>query len=101
MIVTCVGSLVQYNLRYANQKGGHSKTGHFEIVSLVGTLSRSAAHLHLSIADETGKTTGGHLLDGNIIYTTAEIGIAELPDLVFERVFDAASGYHELFVAKR
>src|SRR5687768_8858170 len=71
VIVTCIGSLRHYNLRYANRKEGHSGKGYFEIVSLVGTLSDSSAHLHLSISDENGVTTGGHLLEKNIVYTTA------------------------------
>ena len=96
VIVTCVGSLVQYNLRFADKKRGSMSHGHFEIVSLTGTVSDSSAHLHLAVSNGDGSTTGGHLLDGNLIYTTAEIAIAELPALVFERVFDAATGYLEL-----
>jgi hypothetical protein len=98
IILTCVGSLEQLHLRYANQQEGVRHEGHFEIVSLVGTFSASAAHLHLSVSDETGKTTGGHLLDGNRIYTTAEIVIAELTDLRFEREADPTYGYLELVI---
>lgn len=29
--------------------------GHFEIVSLVGTISEYGSHIHISIADEEGK----------------------------------------------
>lgn len=100
VIVTCVGSLEQYNMRFANQKVGSSRKGHFEIVSLTGTLSESGAHLHISVSDPAGVTTGGHLLDGNLIFTTAEIAIAELTDLVFDRVLDPASGYPELTIRK-
>ncbi len=101
VIVTCVGSLTEYNLRFANQKEGKSDTGHFEIVSLVGTISDSSVHLHLCISNEKGITTGGHLLDGNRVYTTAEIAIAELPQLEFQRTFDEASGYKELTILSR
>lgn len=100
VIVTCVGSLVRYNLRFANKKDGTASEGHFEIVSLAGTLSRSALHLHLCVCDEKGTATGGHLLNDNLIYTTAEIAIAELPLLKFERVFDEESGYNELTVLR-
>lgn len=98
IILTCVGSLEQVHLRYANQPEGVKQEGHFEIVSLVGTFSTSAAHLHLAVSDHTGKTTGGHLLDGNLIYTTAEIVIAELADLRFERGIDPTYGYLELVI---
>lgn len=101
VVVTCAGSLVSYNLRFANRKEGSSKTGHFEIVSLTGTLSASSAHLHICISDENGETKAGHLLEGNRIYTTAEIAIAELPTLEFRRVLDPVSGYAELQIAEK
>ena len=98
VVVTCVGSLLQYNLRFANQREGVVRKGHFEILSLSGTISESAVHLHLSIANEKGKTTGGHLLDDNLIFTTAEIAIAELTELEFKRIYDPNSGYPELSI---
>jgi uncharacterized protein len=101
VVLTCVGSLEQYNLRFANRKAGTCQQGHFEIVSLVGTLSQSSAHLHICLSDEKGQTTAGHLLDKNLIYTTAEIAIAELTDFLFERVPDPASGYPELQVRNK
>lgn len=71
-IVTCAGSLTEYNIRFANQPDGAGGTGHFEIVSLTGTLSMYGSHIHISISDSTGKTIGGHLLEGCKVYTTAE-----------------------------
>jgi uncharacterized protein len=100
-IATCVGSLEQVNLRFANQETGTLLKGHYEIISLVGTFSDTAAHLHLSVADSTGKTFGGHLLDESLIYTTAEIVIGELSDLEFDRTTDSTYGYKELLVKKR
>ena len=54
-INTCVGSLTNYNIRFANQQEGSSGSGHFEIVSLTGTVSVNGHHLHISISDKTGK----------------------------------------------
>ena len=99
-IATCVGSLTEYNIRFANQEKGYSDKGHFEIVSLVGTLSVNGSHIHLSIADSTGKTIGGHLLDGCKVYTTAKIVIGESEDLIFTREKDGASLWKELKVLK-
>ena len=99
VILTCVGSLTQYNLRFANRNEGVSKTGFFEIISLVGTLSESSVHLHIALSDQEGTTKGGHLLENNLIYTTAEIALAELDDLEFTREFDPDSGYNELVVS--
>ena len=78
-IVTCVGSLTHLSLRMAGQPTStkiHSKSTTWEILSLVGTLSRfKDSHLHLCVSDKTGKTIGGHVMEGNIVHTTAEIVI--------------------------
>jgi len=95
-IVTCVGSLSKYCLRFANQKTGSVGEGHFEIVSLVGTLSTSGCHLHISISDHAGATTGGHLLEGCIIFTTVEVVIGSDEQFTFEREIDKETGWKEL-----
>ena len=69
-IVSGVGSLRQLKLRLANGKDIKTFDGFFEIVSVTGTLWESGMHVHLSAADAEGKTIGGHLVDGNLIYTT-------------------------------
>jgi len=97
-IVTCVGSLTTATLRLANQSGPTVYQGHFEIVSLVGTLSVGGSHLHLAIADSTGRTLGGHLLEGSIIYTTAELVVGVLEEVDFRRETDPVSTYQELAV---
>jgi hypothetical protein len=75
-------------------------TGHFEIVSLTGTVSVNGSHLHISISDSTGKTTGGHLSEGNIIYTTAEIVIGSSNHLQFKREKDGTTEWEELQVTE-
>ncbi|MEQ1588168.1 MAG: PPC domain-containing DNA-binding protein [Cyclobacteriaceae bacterium] len=100
-VVTCVGSLEQVNLRFANQDTGNLMRGYFEILSLVGTFSDSSAHLHLSVADSTGQTWGGHLLDESLIYTTAELVIGELTEVEFERIVDSTYGYKELSIKQK
>jgi predicted DNA-binding protein with PD1-like motif len=97
-MVTCVGSLTQVTLRLANQETPSVYHGHFEIVSLVGTLSRNGSHLHLAVSDSTGRTIGGHLLDGNLVYTTAELVVGVLEGLDFRREPDPTFGYHELTI---
>ncbi len=95
-IVTCVGSLTDYQLRFANQKISSTGSGHFEIVSLTGTLSQNGSHMHISISDSTGKTIGGHLLEGCHIYTTAEIVIQSTDSLIFKRENDGTTPWEEL-----
>ena len=99
-ISTCVGSLTQYTIRFANQPNSSSDSGHFEIVSLTGTVSTNGSHIHISISDSTGKTIGGHLMDGNIIYTTAEIVILSSNDFIFKREKDGSTPWEELQVDK-
>ena len=100
-ILTCVGSLRELSLRLANQKESTVVKNKFEIVSLMGTLSQDGLHLHLSAADSTGKVIGGHLTDGNIIYTTAEIVIGESKDYVFKRETDSLTTFKELKIIKK
>ncbi len=95
-ILTAVGSLKQATLRFASQNYSQVFKQRFEIVSLVGTLSTHGLHLHVSLSDRHGKTLGGHLLDGCIIYTTAEIVIGTCEDFIFLRTMDENTGYKEL-----
>lgn len=99
VILTCVGSLEQVVLRFANTGKATQYNGHFEIVSLVGTFAeQSGQHMHLSVSDGEGRTTGGHMLEGNKVYTTAEIVVGDLQDAEFTREVDPAYGYAELVV---
>ena len=100
-INTCVGSLTDYNIRFANQQEGSCASGHFEIVSLTGTVSVNGSHLHISISDSTGKTIGGHLLEGCKIYTTAEIVIGSSSAYEFKRENDGTTQWVELQVKEK
>jgi predicted DNA-binding protein with PD1-like motif len=94
-IVTTVGSLASANLRFAGAKEGTHLKGLFEIVSLVGTLSRHGCHLHIALADGKGQMIGGHLLEGSPVHTTAEVIIGTQEGWVFTREHDPETGYDE------
>jgi predicted DNA-binding protein with PD1-like motif len=100
-MVSCAGSLEQFNIRFANQEEGTAQKGFFEIVSLSGTFSDTSSHIHLAVSDSKGNTIGGHLLDNNLVYTTAEIVVVDLIDLEFAREKDPTYGYSELVVKKK
>jgi len=70
-VLTCVGSLTTVALRYANRGEPAVRTGHFEIVSLVGTLGRDGGHLHLCAADGDGVAFARRLI--------TEIGVSCVP----------------------
>jgi len=97
-ILSGVGSLARAILRLANREHSSEYKGHFEIVSITGTVSIHGSHLHISISDEDGKTLGGHFESGCKIYTTAEIVIAAFRDVIYKREFAEDSGYDELAV---
>ena len=98
-IVSIVGSLTKARVRFANQRDYSSFEGHFEIVSLTGVLSHPhGSHLHMSFSNGKGKTLGGHLGEGNVIYTTAEIVLVELRDREFKRTHCPLSTFKELEV---
>ena len=101
-ILTCVGSLNNINIRLANAKDFLKLKQCFEITSLVGNIScNDRIHLHISISDINGKTFGGHLCEtGNIVHTTAEIVIGEMPLLNFKKEKDELSGWNELKIEK-
>ena len=95
-ILTAIGSLKQATIRFANQSNSKIVNEKFEILSLNGTLATTGLHIHISIADKEGKTIGGHLDNGCIIYTTAEIVIGASEEFTFIRTIDEQTGYKEL-----
>lgn len=100
-ILTAVGSFQQVTLRFAGHPYGHAFKSQFEIISLVGTLSTDGIHLNLAVADSSGKIIGGHMMNGCIIYTTAEIIIGSSDELKFIRSFDRETGHNELEIIEQ
>jgi predicted DNA-binding protein with PD1-like motif len=100
-MITAVGSLRKAAIRLADQPGPTVFDEKFEIVSLVGTLGQGGVHLHISISDKNGRTLGGHLVEGCLIYTTAEIVIGDAMGLEFNREQDTETGYRELKIRNR
>lgn len=97
VVLSGVGSLTQASIRYANQPDANVRSGHFEIVSITGTVEEGGEHVHLSISTEQGETIGGHLESGCRIYTTAEVTLEELEGVRFGRELDKeGSGWEEL-----
>lgn len=100
-LLSGVGSLTRATLRLADATQQVTLEGPFEIVSLTGTLGLQGTHLHISLADRTGQVIGGHLLEGCLIHTTAEIVLLEHLELEFKREFAPETGYRELVVNRK
>jgi len=98
-VLSAVGSLTHATLRLANREYFNEYEGHFEIVSITGTVAVSGSHIHIAISDGDGATIGGHLVSGCKIYTTAEIALAVFEDVIYAReLLENDSGYEELVV---
>merc|ERR1712156_593301 len=114
-VLTCVGSVTKATLRFAANKNAETNRietleEHFEITSLVGTISQDGTHLHTTLSRNDGTTVGGHVISDMIVFTTAEImlgnceSMATIGDksdqsrgeIVFKRPFDAQTGFDEL-----
>ncbi len=99
VIVCAVGSLIQASLRMAGSSNIKQIQGPLEIVSCIGTLGTDGLHVHLSVADAHGDTTGGHLVAGCLIHTTIELVILNLSSTnKFLRQIDTETGFRELVV---
>jgi len=72
----------------------------FEITSLVGTICKDGAHLHVTLGDSDGNTVAGHVFGDLTVETTAEVILGEVCGLQFRREFDKATGYSELVISK-
>ena len=99
VVLSCVGSTATTTVRPAGVKTPKVLPGDkFEIVSLTGTLSASGHHLHLSVSDADCAVSGGHLLEGCVVRTTAEIALGVVEGVAFSRPHDPRTGYDELSI---
>lgn len=98
VILCCVGCLSKLTIRLADGEKTLEQEGQFEIVSITGTLSVDGVHIHISVSDNDGNTIGGHLKNGCIINTTAEICLLSMDNIKFNREFDEETGYKELVI---
>ena len=110
-VMTAVGSLDRVRLRMANAcraDGDNISSSNeirdwnerMEVVSLVGTMSPSGKHLHMSLSDKNGVVVGGHVVSGKV-FTTMEIVLGTIQGVTFKRETDNATGYRELVVQKK
>lgn len=110
-VLTCVGSVTQARIRLAAHGSDVSDgsndfmdlVGPHEIVSAVGTLTGNGeGHVHISVADATGRVVGGHLVSATV-FTTAEVVIQgtqrdRSDGFHFSRSLDTRTGFKELVV---
>lgn len=97
VILSMVGSFKKASVCFANQQKAELLEGPFEIVSVTGTLGIAGQHIHVGLSDKDGRTIGGHLSAGSLIFTTCEVVILDLSsEWTFERVMDKDTGYPEL-----
>jgi predicted DNA-binding protein with PD1-like motif len=100
-VISGIGSLGGARLRLAGARGPDDLRGDLEILTLAGTIADSGSHLHMSVADSTGRVMGGHVGHGCIVRTTAEVLLLLLPEWSLDRALDPATGFAELVVSRR
>lgn len=101
VVLSSVGCLTELTYRTSDGVTVVNKSGHFEILSLNGTLSPDGSHLHISVSgkeegSDEEKCFGGHLKEGCIVNTTCELVIKEIKNYKFKREIDETTGYKEL-----
>lgn len=98
-IMACaVGCCSKVRFRLAGAESFYEDERDYEIVSIMGTISKDGVHIHISFADDTGKVVGGHLSDGCIINTTCEVSIIETNKYKLSREYDEDTCYKELVI---
>ena len=96
VVLSGVGCVYEARIRLADASRHLEVTRDYEIVSLTGTVSKGEAHIHISLADDTGACIGGHLEKGCLINTTGEIVLGILEEYSSDREYDENTGYDEI-----
>ncbi len=97
-VVSGVGCVTRARVRDASGVTVRELNEPLEIVSLMGTLSAARTHLHIALAREDMTVLGGHLMEGCIVNTTAEVVLLELDGVRFGAEWDGETGYDELAI---
>ena len=97
-VVCAVGCVSAAVVRDASGVNIRALCEPLEIVSLMGTLSAARTHLHIALAREDLTVLGGHLMEGCIVNTTAEVVLLELDGVRFGAEWDGETGYDELAI---
>jgi predicted DNA-binding protein with PD1-like motif len=100
-VVSGIGSLTVAQLRLAGRTEPSVFDRYLEILTLQGSLCRSGSHIHITVADANGAVLGGHLCEGSVVRTTAEVLVARLPQWQLQRAVDPTTGYRELKILPR
>lgn len=95
-IISSVGSLKKVKLRKANENSFYESEDAHEILTTSGLLSLDGVHIHLSVSDKNALVFGGHLSEGNIVFSTLELVVAVYPNTRFKRIEDPKTGFLEL-----
>lgn len=95
-VASSAGCLYEAHVRLAGGETYFHEQKDYEILSINGTLSLNGVHLHIALSDVNGNVIGGHLMEGCLVHTTAEMILVELDEYEFCREYDEQTGYHEL-----
>ncbi|MFO7838736.1 MAG: DNA-binding protein [Desulfosalsimonadaceae bacterium] len=97
--IEAIGAVQKAVIGYYNQKSREYQYNildqAMEIVKLCGNVSvkdgEPMVHAHIALADEQGRTFGGHLAPGTVIFA-CECIVEAFEGPAFERVYDEQTG---------
>jgi predicted DNA-binding protein with PD1-like motif len=97
--ITAIGAVSRARVGFYNQKKHEyefiSLDQPLEILSLTGNISlrdsKPVIHAHIALSDSTGKSYGGHLVPGTIVFACEWI-IEVFDGPAFERAIDRQTG---------
>jgi uncharacterized protein len=100
-VIQVIGALSRAHLSFYDQQKRAYRELSFEapheIVSGTGNISQRDGspyvHLHLALADQTGRVVGGHCLEGCTIYAV-EYVIFPMDGITPKRTFDETTGLY-------
>ena len=99
-LLICIGGLSRARLGFYTGSGHYKALeieGPLELVACIGNLASGPSgelivHAHACVADEEGRSFGGHVLEGCSISPTGELIIVELSGAELRREMDEETG---------
>jgi len=98
-VLWVIGAVKKASVSFYNQAektySKHSFEEPLEILSCIGNIAKlkgeTFAHAHIVLGDKNGRTYGGHLEKGTIVFS-AEMFILELKGVTLNREYDETTG---------
>ncbi len=101
-VISGIGTLKRARLHMVQTTGYPTKqafldlVGPIEVASIHGIIADREPHLHVTIADQAGRASAGHLEPGCVTLYLCELVIVRFADLSLRRVANPETGINQL-----